>query len=193
MPIHRCRRSRWPMSIALAKKEPGKYSAGTPPAPTLNYFAAKLFNVMGGVDITVVAYKGTGPLTNDLLGNHVPLGFNTIPASVSQIAGRPVARRLRSPAATRSAALPNVPTAAESGLPGFEAVQYYGARRAGRDAAADRRADQCRIAQDLDVRRHEKAPDRPPAAIRRRRRPTNTPPIFSARKANGRRWSRSSD
>jgi tripartite-type tricarboxylate transporter receptor subunit TctC len=111
--------------IALAKKQPGKLSAGTPPAPTINYFAAKLFNLMGGVDITTVAYKGTGPLTNDLLGNHVPLGFNTIPASVSQI-GAGQLRGLAVAAATRSAALPNVPTAAESGLPGFEAVQYYG-------------------------------------------------------------------
>jgi tripartite-type tricarboxylate transporter receptor subunit TctC len=111
--------------IALAKKEPGKLSAGTPPAPTINYFAAKLFNLMGGVDITTVAYKGTGPLTNDLLGDHVPLGFNTIPASVSQIAAGQL-RGLAVAAATRSAALPDVPTAAESGLPGFEAVQYYG-------------------------------------------------------------------
>ena len=111
--------------IALAKKQPGKLSAGTPPAPTINYFAAKLFNLLGGVDITTVAYKGTGPLTNDLLGNHVPLGFNTIPASVSQIAAGQL-RGLAVAAATRSAALPNVPTAAESGLPGFEAVQYYG-------------------------------------------------------------------
>ena len=46
--------------IALAKKDPGKYSAGTPPAPTINYFAAMLFNPMAGVDITVVTYKGTG-------------------------------------------------------------------------------------------------------------------------------------
>ena len=111
--------------IALAKKQPGKLAAGTPPAPTINYFAAKLFNLMGGVDITTVAYKGTGPLTNDLLGNHVPLGFNTIPASVSQIAAGQL-RGLAVAAPTRSAALPNVPTAAESGLPGFEAVQYYG-------------------------------------------------------------------
>ena len=111
--------------IALAKKEPGKLAAGTPPAPTLNYFAAKLFNLMGGVDITTVAYKGTGPLTNDLLGNHVPLGFNTIPASVSQI-GAGQLRGLAVAAPVRSAALPDVPTAAESGLPGFEAVQYYG-------------------------------------------------------------------
>jgi len=111
--------------IALAKKEPGKLSAGTPPAPTINYFAAQLFNLLAGTEITVVTYKGTGPLTTDLLGNHVPLGYNTIPASVSNIA----AGQLRGLAVTskvRSAALPEVPTAAESGLPGFEAVQYYG-------------------------------------------------------------------
>ncbi len=111
--------------VALAKKYPGKYSAGTPAAPTINYFAAKLFNQMAGTDITVVPYKGTGPLTNDLLGGQVPLGFNTIPASVSQIAAGQL-RGIAVAATARSAALPNVPTAAESGLPGFEAVQYYG-------------------------------------------------------------------
>jgi len=111
--------------IALAKKEPGKLSAGTPPAPTINYFAAQLFNLLAGTDITVVTYKGTGPLTTDLLGNHVPLGFNTIPASVSNIAAGQL-RGLAVTARVRSAALPDVPTAAESGLPGFEAVQYYG-------------------------------------------------------------------
>jgi tripartite-type tricarboxylate transporter receptor subunit TctC len=111
--------------IALAKKEPGKYSAGTPPAPTVNYFAAELFNVMAGTQITVVTYKGTGPLTNDLLGGHVQIGFNTIPASVSNIAAGAL-HGIAVAAAQRSSALPNVPTAAESGLPGFEAVQYYG-------------------------------------------------------------------
>jgi len=111
--------------IALANKEPGKLSAGTPPAPTLNYFAAQLFNLLAGTDITVVSYKGTGPLTNDLLGNHVPLGFNTIPASISNIAAGQL-RGLAVAANKRSAAVPDVPTAAESGLPGFEAVQYYG-------------------------------------------------------------------
>jgi tripartite-type tricarboxylate transporter receptor subunit TctC len=111
--------------IALAKKEPGKLSAGTPPAPTINYFAAQLFNLLAGTEITVVSYKGTGPLTNDLLGNHVPLGFNTIPASISNIAAGQL-RGLAVAANKRSAAVPDVPTAAESGLPGFEAVQYYG-------------------------------------------------------------------
>ena len=111
--------------IALAKKDPGKYSAGTPPAPTLNYFAALLFNMLAGVDITVVTYKGTGPLTTDLLGGHVPLGFNTIPASVSNIQAGQL-RALAVTSSARSPALPDVPTSAESGLPGFEVVQYYG-------------------------------------------------------------------
>jgi tripartite-type tricarboxylate transporter receptor subunit TctC len=111
--------------IALAKRELGKYSIGTPPAPTLNYFAAALFNSMAGIDLTIVAYKGTGPLTTDLLGNHVPFGVNTIPASVSQVQARQL-RALAVTAPNRSPALPEVPTSAEAGLPGFEVVQYYG-------------------------------------------------------------------
>lgn len=111
--------------IALAKQQPGKLAAGTPPAPTINYFAAQLFNLAAGVDITVVTYKGTAPLTNDVLGNHVPLGFDTIPAAVSNVqAGQLRAIAVTGP--TRSAALPEVPTAAESGLPGLDAVLYYG-------------------------------------------------------------------
>jgi tripartite-type tricarboxylate transporter receptor subunit TctC len=111
--------------IALAKKEPGKLTAGTPPPPTLNYFAAELLKVMTGADITIVTYKGTGPLTNDLVGGHVTLAFNTIAPAIGNIqAGniRPIA--IAGPA--RAAALPDVPTAAEAGLPGFEAVLYYG-------------------------------------------------------------------
>jgi tripartite-type tricarboxylate transporter receptor subunit TctC len=70
--------------IALAKKEPGKLTAGTPPPPTINYFAAELFKSMTGAEITIVLYKGTGPLTNDLVGGHVAIGFNTIPPARSK-------------------------------------------------------------------------------------------------------------
>lgn len=111
--------------IALAKKQPGKIAIGTPPSPTLNYFAVKLFNMIAGVNTTVVTYRGTAPLTSDVIGNHVPLGFDTIPAAVSNIRGGQL-RAIAVTGAKRSPAIPDVPTAAESGLPGFEAVQYYG-------------------------------------------------------------------
>ena len=111
--------------IALAKKDPGKISVGTPPPPTLNYFAAELFKAMTGADITIVTYRGTGPLTNDLVGGHVPLAFNTITAALGNIQAGKI-RPIAVAAPQRSAALPDVPTAAEAGLPGFEAVIYYG-------------------------------------------------------------------
>jgi tripartite-type tricarboxylate transporter receptor subunit TctC len=111
--------------IALAKKEPGKVTVGTTPPPTINYMAAELFKSLTGAEVTIVSYKGTGPLTNDLVGGHVAVGFNTIPPAIGNIeAGR--LRAIAVAAPTRSAALADVPTAAESGLPGFEALQYYG-------------------------------------------------------------------
>jgi tripartite-type tricarboxylate transporter receptor subunit TctC len=111
--------------IALAKQQPGKLPIGTPPSPTLNYFAVKMFNSLAGIDTTVVTYKGTAPLTTDVMGNHVPLGFDTIPAAISNVQSGQL-RAIAVTAAKRSAALPDVPTAVESGLPEFEAVQYYG-------------------------------------------------------------------
>jgi tripartite-type tricarboxylate transporter receptor subunit TctC len=111
--------------IALAKREPGKLTAGTPPPPTINYFAAELFKSMTGAEITIVLYKGTGSLTNDLVGGHVAVGFNTIPPARSNIeAGNLHAIAVAGRA--RSAALPDVATAAESGVPGFDATLYYG-------------------------------------------------------------------
>ena len=111
--------------IALAKKEGDKVTVGTPPAPTLNYFGAEQFKAMTGTDITIVPYKGTGPLTSDLLGGHVMLAFNTLPPAIGSIkAGKLRAIAVGSPA--RMAAIPDVPTISEAGLPGLEIVQYYG-------------------------------------------------------------------
>jgi tripartite-type tricarboxylate transporter receptor subunit TctC len=111
--------------IAFAKKEPGKLNIGTPPPPTLNYFAGELFKTLTGADITLVTYKGTGPLTNDLVGGHVALAMNTIAPALGNLqAGK--LRAIAVAAPRRAAALPDVPTGAEAGLPGFEAVLYYG-------------------------------------------------------------------
>jgi len=111
--------------VALAKKEPGKLTVGTPPAPTLNYFGAEQFKGMAGADMTIVTYKGTGPLTTDLLGGHVKLAFNTLPPAIGNIkAGKLKAIAVAAP--QRLAAIPDVPTTAESGMPGLDIVQYYG-------------------------------------------------------------------
>jgi tripartite-type tricarboxylate transporter receptor subunit TctC len=111
--------------IALARKDGDKVTVGTPPAPTLNYFGAEQFKAMTGTNITIVTYKGTGPLTNDLVGGHVMLAFNTLPPAIGNIqAGALRAIAVGSP--QRMAAIPDVPTIAESGLPGLEIVQYYG-------------------------------------------------------------------
>jgi len=111
--------------IALAKKEPGKLSVGTPPPPTINYFAAELFKMMADVNVTIVTYKGTAPLTTDLLGGHVPLGLSTIPATIGNIQAGTL-RAIAVTATARAAVLPDVPTSAEAGLPGYEAGFYYG-------------------------------------------------------------------
>ncbi|HEY2135370.1 MAG TPA: tripartite tricarboxylate transporter substrate binding protein [Xanthobacteraceae bacterium] len=111
--------------IALAKAQPGKLNIGTPPMGTGGYLAGELFKAMAGVDVTIVLYKGTGPLTNDLLGNQVPVAFNVMaPAMGNLQAGTLRAMAVLGP--DRSSLLPDVPTAAQSGLPGFEAMLHYG-------------------------------------------------------------------
>jgi tripartite-type tricarboxylate transporter receptor subunit TctC len=81
--------------------------------------------MVAGVDVSIITYKGTGPLTTDLLGGHVKLGFNTIPASIGYIEGGEL-RALAVTSTKRATVIPQVPTAAEAGLPGFEAGFYYG-------------------------------------------------------------------
>ena len=111
--------------IAQAKKEPGKVNLGTPPPGTGGFLAGELFKAMAGVDITIVPYKGTAALTNDLLGGHVPIAFNVLAPAMGNLQSgnlRPVATA----GPTRTNLFPDVPTIIESGLPGFEAVLHYG-------------------------------------------------------------------
>jgi tripartite-type tricarboxylate transporter receptor subunit TctC len=111
--------------IAMAKKEPGKINFGTPPPGTGGYLAAELFKSMSGAEMTIIPYKGTAALTTDLLGGHVPVGFNVIaPAMGSLQSGGLRAIAVAGP--TRTSLFPDVPTVNESGLPGFEAVLHYG-------------------------------------------------------------------
>jgi tripartite-type tricarboxylate transporter receptor subunit TctC len=111
--------------IAYAKANPGKLNIGTPTMGTGGYLSAELFKSMAAVNVSIVLYKGTGPLTNDLLGGQVPVAFNVLaPAMGNLQAGTLRAIAVLGP--QRTSLLPNVPTANESGMPGFEAMLHYG-------------------------------------------------------------------
>ena len=111
--------------VAMARREPGKLAIGTSVIGSGGYMAAELFKEMAGIDMTIVPYKGTGPLANDSLGGHVPVSFNTLAPVLSNITAGNL-RALGVASLARSSLLPEVPTIAESGLPGFEAALRYG-------------------------------------------------------------------
>jgi tripartite-type tricarboxylate transporter receptor subunit TctC len=111
--------------VALAKREPGKLNVGTPPPGTGGYLAAELFKSVAGVDVTIVPFKGTAQLTNDLVGNHVSIGFNVLAPAMGNLQSGDL-RAIAVLGPIRTSLFPDVPTAAESGLPGYEAMLHYG-------------------------------------------------------------------
>jgi tripartite-type tricarboxylate transporter receptor subunit TctC len=111
--------------VAIAKKEGAKFNIGTSAVGTGGYLSAELFKSITGVDAVIIPYKGTGQVMNDLLGNHVPVAFGVLPPALGNLqAGTLRAIAVLSP--QRFSLLPDVPTANESGLPGFESVLHYG-------------------------------------------------------------------
>ncbi len=111
--------------IALAKKEGTKFNIGSSAIGTGSYLSAELFKSITGVHAAIIPYKGTAQLMNDLLGNHVPVAFGVLPPALGNLqAGSLRAIAVLSPA--RFSLLPDVPTANESGMPGFESVLHYG-------------------------------------------------------------------
>jgi tripartite-type tricarboxylate transporter receptor subunit TctC len=111
--------------VALARKEPGKLNIGTSPPGSGSHLSAELFKAATGADMVLVPYKGAAALSNDLLGGHIPVIFSVLPPALGNIQ----AGKLRVLAVTtpiRMSILPDVPTVAESGVAGFEAVLRYG-------------------------------------------------------------------
>jgi tripartite-type tricarboxylate transporter receptor subunit TctC len=111
--------------IAYAKEHPGKLNVGTSAVGTGGYLSAELFKATIGLDLTIVPYKGTAPLMNDLIGGHVPVAFGVLPPALGNLQAGTL-RAIAMLSRTRFGLLPDVPTAEESGMPGFEAVLHYG-------------------------------------------------------------------
>lgn len=111
--------------IAYAKAHPGEVNFGSAGIGTVGHVAGEYFAIATGTRLTHIPYKGTGQAMTDLLGGHIPLSFTPIPA-VHESAKSGLLRMLAVTSLTRSALAPDVPTVAESGVPGFDAVLRYG-------------------------------------------------------------------
>jgi tripartite-type tricarboxylate transporter receptor subunit TctC len=117
--------------IALVKADPAKLSYASAGNGTPQHLAGEIFNKAVGVKMAHVPYRGAGPALNDVVGGQVPVMFDVLGSSLQHIqAGKLVPLAVTS--ASRSPSLPNVPTLAESGLPGVELTAWHGiAVRAG--------------------------------------------------------------
>ncbi len=111
--------------IALGRAQPGKLTYGSSGSGNAGHLAGELFKSMAKIDMLHVPYKGGAPAMVDLIAGQTQLIFSSPPTAVPQVkAGR--IRALAVTTARRSAVLPDLPTIAESGLPGFEADNWYG-------------------------------------------------------------------
>jgi tripartite-type tricarboxylate transporter receptor subunit TctC len=111
--------------VAYAKANPGTLNFASPGEGSGAHLAGELLNLDAGIRMTHVPYKGLAPAVNDLLGGQVQLMFAGISTVLQHVkSGKLVAIAIASP--KRSAQLPDVPTVAESGLPGFDVTSWYG-------------------------------------------------------------------
>jgi tripartite-type tricarboxylate transporter receptor subunit TctC len=111
--------------IAYAKANPGKVNYGSAGVGTVSHVAGEYFAHAAGVTLTHVPYRGTGPALADLIGGHIPMAFAPIPATHGPVSQGQL-RGLAVTSAKRSTLVPDLPTVAESGIPGFEASLFYG-------------------------------------------------------------------
>jgi tripartite-type tricarboxylate transporter receptor subunit TctC len=111
--------------VAYAKANPGKVNFGSAGAGTVSHITGEYFAASAGIKLVHIPYKGTGPALTDLLGGHIPMAFAPIPASHANVSAG-LLRALAVTSTARSSLLPDVPTVAESGFPGFDASLYYG-------------------------------------------------------------------
>jgi tripartite-type tricarboxylate transporter receptor subunit TctC len=111
--------------LALAKARPGKLNYASAGNGTPNHLAMELFRSMSGVDITHVPYKGAPQAVSDVLAGHMNMMFNSIPPVLAHIKSDRI-RALGVGSSKRSPQLPDVPTISEAGVPGYEAITWFG-------------------------------------------------------------------
>ena len=111
--------------IAFAKTQPGKLNYGSSGNGGAGHLAGELFKLMAGVDIVHVPYKGGGPAMLDLLGGQIQVIFATLVTALPQMRAGKI-RGLAVTTGKRAPMIPEVPTIAEAGLPGYEAPNWYG-------------------------------------------------------------------
>ncbi|HEU4352752.1 MAG TPA: tripartite tricarboxylate transporter substrate binding protein [Burkholderiales bacterium] len=111
--------------IALAKKEPGKLSFASSGAGSSTHMSAELFKSLSGTDILHIPYKGSGQALPDLMSGRVSMMFENAPGAVPHIRAGKV-RALAQTGSSRSASMPDLPTVAESGVPGYESLSWSG-------------------------------------------------------------------
>ncbi len=111
--------------IALAKAQPGKINYASSGSGTSIHMSAEMFQFITKVSMTHIPYKGSGPAVTDLLGGQVMMMFDNIPSALPHIkAGK--LRALATTGAKRDPALPDLPTIAEAGVPGYESGVWFG-------------------------------------------------------------------
>jgi tripartite-type tricarboxylate transporter receptor subunit TctC len=111
--------------VALARKEPGKITYATAGIGSGSHISTELFNAMADIKLTHIPYRGSGPAQSDLIAGHVLMAITTVPPAIAQIRSG-LLRAVAVTGDTRLAILPDVPTVAESGVPGYVAVIHYG-------------------------------------------------------------------
>ena len=111
--------------IEQAKARPGALSYGHGGQGSTMHLAGELLNMLARVNVQSVPYKGSAPVSSDVLGNQIPFGVVDVPSAISNVrAGK--MRALAVTSKTRIAAAPDVPTFEEAGVPGYEAVGWFG-------------------------------------------------------------------
>jgi tripartite-type tricarboxylate transporter receptor subunit TctC len=114
-----------PELIALAKKEEGKLTFASSGAGSSTHLSAELFKSMAGIDVVHVPFKGSGQALIDVVAGRVSMIFDNMPSALPHIKGNKL-RALGVTGSKRSGALPDVPTIAEAGLPGYESLSWSG-------------------------------------------------------------------